>query len=193
MVKIPTFTTEARPTAATPSVKADVSIPLTSLLAFIWLYYDTKDVQKVIDLSLSTIVMTIPSIVFFIVLPFMLKFTPSSNKNCVPGSIIRVSISCTVISPVIIYTSLLNEPDNKPDNVFASVPLAVSPTETPSGKLELLSTILSSTYPSPSGWHCRVITPFSSGFITIGKVVDVLKEPLEKDTASIVMELSREL
>ena len=51
-----------------------VSIPLTSLLAFIWLYYDTKDVQKVIDLSLSTIVMTLPSIVFFIVLPIMLKF-----------------------------------------------------------------------------------------------------------------------
>ena len=51
-----------------------ISIPLTSLLAFIWLYYDTKDVQKVIDLSLSTIVMTVPSIIFFIVLPIMLKF-----------------------------------------------------------------------------------------------------------------------
>ena len=50
-----------------------VSIPLTSLLAFIWLYLDTKDIQKVIDLSLSTIVMTIPSITFFIVLPLMLK------------------------------------------------------------------------------------------------------------------------
>ena len=33
MVKIPTFTTEARPTAATPSVKADVSIPLTSTIS----------------------------------------------------------------------------------------------------------------------------------------------------------------
>ena len=41
-----------------------VSIPLTSLLAFIWLYFDTKDVQKVIDLSFGTIVMTIPSIIF---------------------------------------------------------------------------------------------------------------------------------
>ena len=51
-----------------------VSIPLTSLLAFIWLYYDTRDVQKVIDLSLGTIVMTIPSIIFFILLPIMLKF-----------------------------------------------------------------------------------------------------------------------
>ena len=27
-----------------------ISIPLTSLLAFIWLYVDTKDYQKVIDL-----------------------------------------------------------------------------------------------------------------------------------------------
>ncbi len=50
-----------------------ISIPLTSLLAFIWLYYDTRDVQKVIDLSLGTIVMTIPSILFFILLPIMLK------------------------------------------------------------------------------------------------------------------------
>jgi len=50
-----------------------VSIPLTSLLAFIWLYYDTRDAQKVIDLSLGTIVMTIPSILFFILLPIMLK------------------------------------------------------------------------------------------------------------------------
>ena len=51
-----------------------VSLPLTSLLAFIWLYWDTKDTQKVIELSYSTIVMSIPSFVFFIVLPLLLKF-----------------------------------------------------------------------------------------------------------------------
>ena len=50
-----------------------VSLPLTSLLAFVWLYWDTKDYQKVIDLSYSTIVMSIPSFVFFIVLPILLK------------------------------------------------------------------------------------------------------------------------
>ena len=50
-----------------------LSVPLTSLLALIWLFYDTRDIQKVVDLSLNTIVMTIPSIVFFIVLPLMLK------------------------------------------------------------------------------------------------------------------------
>ncbi len=51
-----------------------VSLPLTSLLAFVWLYWDTKDVQKVIDLSYSTIVMSLPSFIFFIVLPLLLKF-----------------------------------------------------------------------------------------------------------------------
>ena len=51
-----------------------VSLPLTSLLAFVWLYWDTKDYQKVIELSYSTLVMSIPSFVFFIVLPILLKF-----------------------------------------------------------------------------------------------------------------------
>ena len=51
-----------------------VSLPLTSLLAFVWLYWDTKDTQKVIELSYSTIIMSIPSFVFFIILPLLLKF-----------------------------------------------------------------------------------------------------------------------
>tara|TARA_Y100001970_G_C13712358_1_gene592547 strand:+ start:251 stop:598 length:348 start_codon:yes stop_codon:yes gene_type:complete len=51
-----------------------VSLPLTSLLAFVWLYWDTKDAQKVIELSYSTIVMSLPSFVFFIILPLLLKF-----------------------------------------------------------------------------------------------------------------------
>ena len=50
-----------------------ISIPLTSLLAFIWLYFDTKDYQKVIDLSYGTILLTIPSFAFFIILPVLLK------------------------------------------------------------------------------------------------------------------------
>ena len=70
-----------------------VSLPLTSLLAFIWLYWDTKDTQKVIDLSLSTIVMTIPSIVFFIVLPVMLKMKQNFT----------ISLFCAVISTSIAY------------------------------------------------------------------------------------------
>jgi len=49
------------------------AIPLTSFLAFIWLYWDTKNSQKVIDLSNSIMLMIIPSFVFFIVLPLSLK------------------------------------------------------------------------------------------------------------------------
>ena len=50
-----------------------ISIPLTSLLAFIWLYVDTKDYQKVIDLSYGTILLSVPSFAFFIILPVLLK------------------------------------------------------------------------------------------------------------------------
>ncbi len=69
-----------------------VSLPLTSLLAFIWLYWDTKDVQKVIDLSYSTIIMTLPSFVFFIILPLLLKF----KQNFIFS--LLVSIICTSIT-----------------------------------------------------------------------------------------------
>ena len=54
-----------------------ISIPLTSLLAFIWLFWDTRDSQKIIDLSYNTIIMVIPSFVFFIVLPLMLNLKQS--------------------------------------------------------------------------------------------------------------------
>tara|TARA_B100000427_G_scaffold83169_1_gene67872 strand:- start:249 stop:599 length:351 start_codon:yes stop_codon:yes gene_type:complete len=49
------------------------SIPLTSFLAFIWLYWETNNSQKVIDLSNSIVLMIIPSLVFFIILPLALK------------------------------------------------------------------------------------------------------------------------
>ena len=70
-----------------------VSLPLTSVLAFLWLYWDTKDTQKVIELSYSTIVMTIPSFVFFIVLPLLLKF----KQNFI------FSIIVSIISTAIAY------------------------------------------------------------------------------------------
>ena len=63
-----------------------VSLPLTSLLAFIWLYWDTKDYQKVIELSYSTLVMSIPSFVFFIVLlVFGADKIPSIAKGLAKG------------------------------------------------------------------------------------------------------------
>ena len=49
------------------------SLPLTSLLAFIWIYVETKDAQKVAELSQSIFWLVIPSLTLFIVLPLLLQ------------------------------------------------------------------------------------------------------------------------
>ena len=49
------------------------ALPLTSILAFIWLYRDTKDKEKVIELSYGIFWMVMPSLLFFLILPFLLK------------------------------------------------------------------------------------------------------------------------
>ncbi|MCE9624783.1 MAG: DUF3147 family protein [Deltaproteobacteria bacterium] len=52
------------------------SLPITSILAMIWLYYDTKDATKVADLSYGVFWMVAPSLVFFLLLPILLKHLP---------------------------------------------------------------------------------------------------------------------
>ncbi len=49
------------------------SIPIVSLLAIVWLYIDTKDIDKVVTLSNSIFWLVLPSLVLFIVLPLLLK------------------------------------------------------------------------------------------------------------------------
>ncbi|MBC7713688.1 MAG: DUF3147 family protein [Rhizobacter sp.] len=49
------------------------SLPLTSILAFIWLYQDTKNTVEIINLSYVIFWMVIPSLFFFLALPFLLK------------------------------------------------------------------------------------------------------------------------
>ncbi len=49
------------------------SLPLTSLLAFVWLHQDTGDVQKTADLSWSIFWLVLPSLVLFVLLPVLLK------------------------------------------------------------------------------------------------------------------------
>lgn len=50
------------------------SLPLTSLLAIIWLYFDTQNIKNIIALSQSIFWVVIPSLVFFLVFPLFLKF-----------------------------------------------------------------------------------------------------------------------
>jgi hypothetical protein len=49
------------------------SLPLTSILAFIWVYWETQDTGKIIELSYSVFWLVFPSLVFFLMLPFLLK------------------------------------------------------------------------------------------------------------------------
>jgi hypothetical protein len=49
------------------------SLPLTSLLAFIWLYLDTGSAQRVGDLAQGILWLVIPSLILFLLLPLLLR------------------------------------------------------------------------------------------------------------------------
>jgi hypothetical protein len=49
------------------------SLPLTSLLAFVWLYLDTGDTQKVAALSSGIFWLVLPSLLLFVLLPLLLR------------------------------------------------------------------------------------------------------------------------
>ena len=49
------------------------SLPLTSLLAFMWLYLDTNEKQPVAKLSMDIFWMVIPSLAFFPIFSYLLR------------------------------------------------------------------------------------------------------------------------
>lgn len=49
------------------------SLPITSTLAMLWLYVDTKDINKIADLAGSVLWFAIPSFVFFFSILILLK------------------------------------------------------------------------------------------------------------------------
>ena len=49
------------------------SIPIVSVLAMIWLYIDTKSIEKISDLSYGIFWLVLPSLALFILLPILLK------------------------------------------------------------------------------------------------------------------------
>lgn len=50
------------------------SIPLVSVLAIVWVYIDTHNPQIVASLASSILWLILPSLIFFISLPILLKF-----------------------------------------------------------------------------------------------------------------------
>lgn len=57
----------------TPLAALLASLPLISILSMIWLYHDTHDTTKIIDLSHGIFWAVLPSLLFFIALPILLK------------------------------------------------------------------------------------------------------------------------
>jgi len=49
------------------------SLPLTSLLAMVWLFRDTRDAERVAELSIGTFWFLLPSIPLFVVLPQLIR------------------------------------------------------------------------------------------------------------------------
>lgn len=49
------------------------SLPLTSILAFIWIYRETKDVEALGKLSLEIAIVVVPSILFFVLFWFLVR------------------------------------------------------------------------------------------------------------------------
>ena len=68
------------------------SVPVVSVLALIWLYFDTRDTARIAQLSYGVFWMVLPSLVLFILLPALLKlqlaFAPA----------LMVSLAATVIA-----------------------------------------------------------------------------------------------
>ncbi|MFA5900045.1 MAG: DUF3147 family protein [Hyphomicrobium sp.] len=62
------------------------SIPVTSVLAMIWLYADTGDAAKVGQLATGIFWLVLPSLVLFIALPVFIRagwaFAPSLLASC---------------------------------------------------------------------------------------------------------------
>ncbi len=62
------------------------SLPLTSLLAIVWLYTDTRDVARVAELASGVFWLVLPSLAMFLVLPAALRagweFWPSLAAGC---------------------------------------------------------------------------------------------------------------
>ena len=82
------------------------SVPLVSVLAMIWLYIDTKDVNKVSALASSVFWLVLPSLALFLVLPLLLKHGMNFYLS------LGISVAITVVC-YFVMVSALNHYDIK--------------------------------------------------------------------------------
>ena len=74
------------------------SLPVTSLLAFVWLYWETGDAARVSSLSLDIFWLVIPSLALFLALPLFLRI----------GWGFWISLAAAIIVTALCYGILLS-------------------------------------------------------------------------------------
>jgi hypothetical protein len=68
------------------------SLPLTSLLALVWLYLDTSDAKAAASLSTSIFWMVLPSLFFFVAFPLLVKSGFRFYPALVCASILMIGV-----------------------------------------------------------------------------------------------------
>ena len=90
-----------------------ISMPTVTVLALIWLYWDTHDIQQVKNLTNNTLLMILPSLTFFIFLPILLRF----EINFIISMIAAIvgTATCYWIYTIILskFSCKIGEPDFK--------------------------------------------------------------------------------
>lgn len=66
------------------------SLPLISVLGMIWIFSETKDVQKIITHAEGTFWYVLPSLPMFLIMPWMLKKGISFYLTLVSGILITI-------------------------------------------------------------------------------------------------------
>ena len=66
------------------------SIPMISILSMIWLYIDSKNIEKVKDLSTSIFWMVIPSLTLFLSLPILINIGFNFWYSLIIASILTI-------------------------------------------------------------------------------------------------------
>jgi len=73
------------------------SVPIVSVLAMIWLYHDTRDVDQVATLSRSVFWLVLPSLALFLLLPVLLA----------RGYHFYVSLAASIAATTVVYLTAI--------------------------------------------------------------------------------------
>ena len=73
------------------------SLPLTSLLALVWLYQDTRDTERVAQLSSDILWLVLPSLLMFVALPLLLR----RGVSFYPA--LSLSAACTIAGYFVMF------------------------------------------------------------------------------------------